>query len=186
MSGSGVDCTEAARKSYTIWHEAPVASVLVHVFDTGAHVAFSVPSRLPQSVSTIVPFSRFGLSAEPVFVTVIVHRMSSDAFRASPAAGNLAKSSQTFSTSTPGWNRFTLCPSEALSAFPNPSTVQATDAVFTSGSGSPATTVRVMFRTALPPGARFTLAFGTVSRLSVIVHVRFGVSAELVFVTVIV
>src|SRR3989338_8983553 len=92
---------------------------------------------------------------------------------------------QVLSNMMPGCTRLTEWLSEAVSWFPNPSTVQVAVAVFTIGSGSPAWVVRAALVVSEAPDARLTFLL-TPRSGSLIVQVRFGVSADEVLFSVIV
>src|SRR5215207_7273678 len=83
----------------------PVAKAGVQVLETTA--AFAASSRLPDNESLIVPFSRFGESAEPVLVTTMV--------QVSVAPTSMGSGAQFLLTLTPGWNRFVLSVAVAVS-----------------------------------------------------------------------
>jgi hypothetical protein len=68
--------------------------------------------------------------------------------------------------------------------FGKPAGEQVTVAVFTTGSGSPARTVRLLLMNTFEPGATL-IAWLIPSSGSVTVPTQFGLSAELVLVTVI-
>src|SRR4029450_1243853 len=131
-------------------------------------------------VSEIDSITRSGVSFELVLVTTTVQ------FTGSPI---LDTSVHSLVMAMPGWNRFTECESEALMSLGNPSGGYCAVAVFTSGSGSPATTVLVKSCDSHAPGAseapKAALTPG-ISESVTLSLTRFGLSAELVLQTLIV